>query len=233
MTDRPYKLPNTNQWYFDKIREQDEKRASHLENAGCPEELKSQLCEALNNSLDNNQILIGLEHHSYRKRDIRTVIQFYIGEDLYNWFFNARTGYRAHFWTDYRHGLKFNEELVEALSLKLEEKLSDSVSVLDVGSNLETQVPKASVLASLDCLLSKLWCCTKFIDNRDTGDEIYSTSADKIIFYNQQEWAVLDAGHTWAWLDLKGAFISRENGQLYQPKDPIHRAKQLQTDGTA
>lgn len=227
-----FQLPNKLQWSFGKVERQDANRAQKLENVGSVEELISQIVNAMQAALGKDDLLIGLESHSCRPRDQRVVIQFYLGRDLYNWFFNGRTGYRAHFYADYRFGLELNEKLVKTLRNRLHDTLPDSISVWEMQRNNTVSVSKSVIINSLECRMSKLWYCTKFIDNRDTGNDIYSLTS-KISLCGEREWAAPDSDEAWAWLDLKGAFLSHENAERYQSKGPVHRAKCLQEKGEA
>jgi hypothetical protein len=159
----------------------------------------------------------------------RTVIQFRVDPNLFDWFFNARTGYRAHFRAHPDRGLAFNGDVIRALRDRLWPRLPSSVDIrrVDTAMNdLEAiSLPSADLVRSLDPELAKVWFGATPIGGgyRPTG-----LSGPKIRV-GSASWAAPYMDD--AWLDLKGAFDG--NSQLYQPKSPRERANKLHETGRA
>jgi hypothetical protein len=47
-------------------------------------------------------VRLGREHLDRDWNHVSAVVQFPVGTKLFDWFFNARTGYRAHFRVHYK-----------------------------------------------------------------------------------------------------------------------------------
>ncbi|MDP3842704.1 MAG: hypothetical protein Q8Q81_08925 [Oxalobacteraceae bacterium] len=93
-------------------------------------------------------------------------------------------------------------------------------------------VPRESILASLDSSLSKVWFCGRQMDGEGRVVQLApGVIGPRLCLNDQTTWASIARNDPDAWLDVKGAFIGR-NG-IYQPKDPIARAKRLQASGEA
>jgi len=230
------RLPTSDNWRFDDIATQDQCRARRLEQAGSPQELIDALVQALNSALSSSSYRVACESAEGAPCDRRVVLQFQVGVSLFDCFFNARTGYRAHFRADFRCGLAFNYEIIEAFRTCLAE-LPDAVRGHELDHNFENTgqclIPKNFILNSLDPSQSKLWFCTQSILS-DNGVEriLPHLTGEKIIIDRQCRWtAPFHDDDNLSWLDIKGAFVG--SGGLYQPKDPIKRAKCLQETGTA
>ncbi len=82
-------------------------------------------------------------------------------------FFNARTGYRAHFRAHNACGLDFNNQIIEAFRHGLNAKLPDVVPGRELNGEFQdcggTQIPKSFLIDSLEPHLSKVWFCNKRI----------------------------------------------------------------------
>lgn len=113
-------LPGKSSWQFDDIACKEPDRAALLEKAESPSALVEGLCGALDQPLDEDRVRFGREHV---RDDCRIVVQFHVGDKLFDWFFNARTGYRAHFRAHHNRGIEFNNEIIEELRLRLDAKL--------------------------------------------------------------------------------------------------------------
>jgi hypothetical protein len=178
---------------------------------------------------------MGREHADGRWDDCRVVVQFGVGAEVFDWFFNARTGYRAHFRANYMLGLKFNSEVIDALRGGLA-RLPDATPGRDLSGKFEdcgeVLIRRGFVLTSLVSDLSKVWFCAKRIQSGG-GIELLPTGVvgPGLLLNGDVRWAAPYREQDSAWLDVKGAFIG-ESG-LYQPKDPIGRAKGLQATGEA
>ena len=231
-------LPDETSWRFDKIEEDCPDRAEALKAAGSPAALLEALEDALDKARKDSSLRIGREQKEDRPDDRRAVVQFHVGIDLFDCFFNARTGYRAHFRGHYKCGLRFESQIVEALRLRLDAKLPDIVCGRELSGKFEdcgrAQIPKSFLNASLARYryLSKVWFCTRRIRLGGGIEDLRpDVTGPKILLDEDDCWAAPYPEDASAWLDVKGAFIG-ESG-LYQPKDPIGRAKRLQATGEA
>jgi hypothetical protein len=99
-------------------------RAKRLANAGSPDALIDAICEALHVALAVGEVRIGFDWKGTVISTWRTTFQFRVDERLYDWFFNARTGYRAHFWVGCEAGLDFNAKMISRLRGIIERHLT-------------------------------------------------------------------------------------------------------------
>jgi hypothetical protein len=223
-TDWP--LPTADDWSFNHFPEEERAWATRLDNAGAPAALIDAVCDAL----ASTETLYGWEVSDSDGSHHRALIQFPVAPDLFDWFFNARTGYRAHFRAHPDCGLSFNADVVRALRDRLRRRLPSSVSAVRVDRALnvlgEVPVPRTDFVRSLDPALAKFWAGTVAIGGGYRG---LGVSGPKIRVGLDRWPARYMVGRTW--LDLKGAFDG--NGKLYQPKCPRLRAIKLHETGAA
>ena len=231
------RLPDPSAWRFDSIRKEDPQRASALETAGKPAELIAAIVDSLDRAIESGDLRVGREPACGRPNDFRVVVQFAVGEAIFDWFFNAMTGYRAHFRADCSSGLAFNDRVISAVESRLAENLADPTPgrLLDecFHDRSAGEISKSFVMASLgrDRSLSKVWYCGKRI-GRFGGVEIpvLSVGGPKILLDDRtQPWLALCPDDDNAWLDVKGAFLGKD--RPYQIKDPVERAKELHDTG--
>src|SRR4051794_14324803 len=90
-------------------------RGTVLEADLSPSFLLAGVCGALGKALEQKDVRFARERAEGQPNDYRAVVQFGLGAALYDWFFNGRMGYRAHFRAHYECGLKFNSQLIDAL----------------------------------------------------------------------------------------------------------------------
>ena len=117
-------LPKQSDWRFDDIREQDATRAAYLENAPKFEAIVSSIMTALTNSLTRKQFFFGVDHYK-DMRNQRVIFQFNVTPQLYDTFFSARTGYRAHYWAFPERGQQANAKLIQTLWTAMSSTLPD------------------------------------------------------------------------------------------------------------
>lgn len=225
-------LPNAKNWRFDEIHAVDPERASRLENAGPPDELVAVLADALAESLNSKTVRFGVEQHSERSDDCRIVIQFWIGAHLFDWCFNARTGYRAHFRASPDCGLAFNHKIIGSFREKLshfsEERfaplLDDDFKIIS-----KTNLNSDFTYMSLENNLSKITTCSKYLSN--AGVKYWGTpyGAGKIVLGDGIYWPEFDNSDRYAWLDVKGAFLGPAGP--YAGRNPMERAIELHKNG--
>lgn len=106
-------------WSFRRISDVDRVRAARLESAGSSDDLVGSLAEALSGAADRGELRIAVDSIRNTFTERRAIVQFRVAPELYDWFFNARTGYRARFWIDPKVGLAFNIQIVETLAAVL------------------------------------------------------------------------------------------------------------------
>ena len=178
----------------------------------------------------------GREHLDDKWSDTRAVVQFAVGTSVFDWFFNARTGYRAHFRAHYKCGLRFNNQIVEAIGSVLDTRLPETVRVRELGRGFtdcgEALIPKAVLLSSLVPYLAKIWCCTKRIKSGGGIEDLPpGVVGEPRLLLGGESWVALWRDEDGAWLDVKGGFLG--GTRPYQPKKPFERARTLQALGTA
>jgi hypothetical protein len=224
------RLPNPSNWCFDDIAHCDPDRAATLEAAGPPSALLQALGRKLLKAISLRSARFARERCESQPKDHRAVIQFFIGERLFDWFFNARTGYRAHFRAHYLCGLRFNDRLITELRHVLDAALGDSVPGHEVDrafDNLgEIQIAKSFLLTSLAPEWAKASYCSKRIPDAQC---LPLGIGKKIQLGDGSQWQALCPSDADCWLQITGAFNGSDG--LYQPKCPIKRAMRLQKTG--
>lgn len=131
--------------------------------------------------------------------------------------------------------MEFNGQILDAVRDRLA-RLPETIPGGDLDSQFEDRgevlIPKSFVLTSLVSDLSKVWFCAKRIRTAG-GTELLPTGVvgPPVLVDGDVRWAAPYRERESAWLEVKGAFIG-ESG-LYQPKDPIGRARALQATGQA
>src|SRR5262245_44322756 len=80
-----------------------------------------------------NGARFGREQATDEPGGFRIVVQFGLGSRLFDWFFNGRTGYRAHYYASRDVGPKFNNRVADALLSGLKERLPDAIQARAIG----------------------------------------------------------------------------------------------------
>lgn len=168
-------LPRPEDWGFEAIRAEDPLRADRLERCLSPADLVVSLSAALSKAVRDGAFLVGWDSKDNAFRECRSVLQFPIPVELFDWFFNARTGYRACFWASPDNGLRFNAEIIDALLRcvarhfpELDQTLSVRRILLEICENSraertegEIRVTVREILRSLNPGLAKAWICER------------------------------------------------------------------------
>jgi hypothetical protein len=228
-------FPDESNWRFDAIEDDDRSRTAALENAGPASALSQAIESALNNALDSRDVRFGYEHARDQWEDCRAVVQFAIGEKLFDWFFNGRTGYRAHFRAHHSCGIAFNGSLIEMARSRLVERTPDVILGRELNGEFEDlgeiEIPKRFLSASLVTNLSKVWFCTKRIGLSGGIQHVIPGlgGTPRIQLNEGCSWAAPYADSDSAWLDIKGAFLGRSGA--YPSNDLIERARKLEANG--
>jgi hypothetical protein len=227
------RLPSKDQWLLDEIRVDDFDRAARLDDPPSADHILSMLDSSLRSALIKNQARIGWEKGLLYENLPRAVIQFEIKPEHFDYFFNSRNGYRAHFWADIAKGLEFNKNVIEKVRLNIERYLPTSHLATILDKEFYTlgrqQVAKTDILASLDCELAKVWFAGKIIDNGQV--DVFPGQPSIIFRDSRSSWQGIHVTSGETWLDIKGAFIGQDS--LHQPKNPLDRAYELHLRGSA
>jgi hypothetical protein len=102
-------------WSFTEIAATDPSRASVLEGAPSARAILGAVVSKLVEAAKTGRLCVGAEQAAREPGDQRVVLQFHVGEKLFDQFFNARTGYRAQFRRGWQTGLSYNRELIETM----------------------------------------------------------------------------------------------------------------------
>jgi hypothetical protein len=222
-------LPNERSWSFEDILAAEPSRAAKLERAGSPQALVDALTEALERAIGSGDLALGWEFAESCPSDHRAVVQFRVDQVLFDWFFNARSGYRAHFRAHPENGLSFNSVVIVAMHALLRELLpaSQRMQILDSGMNSrgDITVVREDFLHSIDSNLGKLWLGSQPLG----GGTIRPFGITPRLRVDDMTWGAPYMDD--AWLDIKGAFA--RDGRLYQMKCPRKRALRLHKTGEA
>ena len=228
-------VPPESDWRWDEIATVDALRAHRLERASSPaallDALETQLGEAVNRGL----IRFGRERWSKNSSDTRAVVQFWISRSLFDWFFNARTGYRAHFRTTEACGRAFNKQIISRLWAQLESTCQFPLSGREVDETFQdlgpAQIGKDFISNSLEPELAKIWFSTLLIEPGAKPRQLIMGLDGARVLIGNTRWAAPDRDEDSTWLDIKGAFLGQS--KPHQPKDPECRAMHLRATGEA
>jgi hypothetical protein len=229
-------LPDTSNWSFEEIALINRARAKALELVGPPRALVDLMTTQFETELCFRRVRFGREESGDKRGGHRAVIQFGVGSGLFDWFFNGRTGYRAHFRAQPEYGLAFNDQIIEALRGRLGRNLPYVFSVRELNSEFHdcgvAQITKHFFLTSLVPRLSKVWMCTRRMTSDGSIEELaMGFDGTRVLINGLGKWAALNREDDSAWLDVKGAFLGIEGP--YQVKDPLIRAQKLSETGEA
>lgn len=173
------KGPSITDWGFEEIRASDPDREARLEAAASPDSLIAALAAAVEQANCSGDIRIGLDSRDNQFIDCRAIIQFRVDPDLYDWFFNARTGYRAQFWISPDNGIEFNGKITKELADFLSRRLPQQVTTRRIATTYDGQsredkdlgaatVHREHIVRSLEPRASKIWICERLIQH-DSG----------------------------------------------------------------
>lgn len=224
-------LPDAAGWSFENfLAPEDIGRVEQLAGSRDPDSLTTALRNALASATVPASLSLGWEFRAADRAQHRAVVQFRIDPTLFDIFFNARSGYRAHFRAHPQLGHDLNASIIRVLRDVLATKLPAKIDLPEVDVGLTPHcnllVSRDEFLMTLDPALAKLWFSATPIG--DAQERAIAASGPKIRV-GAGEFASLYMED--AWLDLKGAFLT-ETG-LYQPKNPADRAEKLHQTGEA
>lgn len=178
----------------------------------------------------------GWEQANKSPEDARVVLQFQISQRLFDYFFNSRSGYRAHFWASGKFGTQFNYKIIAQFCDQIEIALPNTISVRKLNSNYDDlgtiDIAKSFLIKSLNSNLSKIWACTKLIRvGGGSKDLPTGVTGSKLIVGSEKFWPEIYRDTDDTWLDVKGAFCAKK--ELYQIKTLGEREEGLHNNGEA
>jgi hypothetical protein len=223
-------------WSFAEMDRQEPERAARLRNASPWSELTQSVCDAFRNALVTGHVRFGFDESSRDSSELRAVVQFPIGRDLFDYFFNGHTGYRAQFRIGRESGTGQNAALVSQLASELTRSVAGPVNARRLSHEFSDKGPLTAtpdkLALSLEPHLSKVWLCDKLI-GKDGGVQtlFVSRSGSELTFPDSDPWKSLYAEDADGWLDMKGAFVGHAG--KYQLKSPSERAANLEKCGSA
>jgi hypothetical protein len=214
--------PTESEWGFKNL--EDDERTRKLEAAPAYDEIVRKVRQAFR---------VRILERSARGYDLapfdpdpRAIIQFQVDPDLYDEFFNSRTGYRAQYWQSVGRGVDANAFLVVNLLAEI-----CDLDPWPTGWSLKRDFAMRSLL----CAGAKVWISEKFVGHTDTLVRIYNSPKLAVPQWRPEE--EQPPGRARAarlppnlcWLDLKGCFLDGES--IRRPKDPFDRAGKICTTG--
>jgi hypothetical protein len=238
--------PGESDWGFQEIADVCPERAARLARAEPHDALIEALAATLERALTADA-RVGFDGVGNDLSAPRVTLQFLVPTGLYDWFFNARTGYRGQYWISPENGLALNAQLLHRLRNIIENwaprsgvegreiwvvKHGHDREDIDKGPHTES---RDTVLASLDPRLSKIWICERLIQRSGTPPVHmqFGFVGPKLCIPRWKERGLFapfpEEGE--AWLDIKGAYV-QPNGKVEQPnKSPEERADQIHKTG--
>ncbi len=122
--------PDAASWSFDKIRLADETRAEALENAPKFVEVVDRIVIAAGNAVKKGSDAYFWQCGQHSQWEIfrRPIFQFPVEADQFDFFWNARTGFRAQFWLSPEIGARANAFVTEQVTgvLPAEQRLGSN-----------------------------------------------------------------------------------------------------------
>ena len=229
-------LPEPTTWRLDEVRAECPERATALEGVGTPAKMLEALATAFESAVDHGEARFGREQAEDARGGFRAVVQFGVPPALFDWFFNARTGYRAHFRVDPRCGLEFNDRIIEVVRDLIQRTIPSVVAGREIVGKFEdggaVLLPREFFADSLVPTLSKIWWCTRRMRVNGGIDQLATgLMGPRLDVGGTTAWAAPSRDREGAWLDVYGAFLGHP--EPYQPKDPYVRAKSIHLRGEA
>lgn len=224
-------------WTLGEFDAHDPERAQHLRQAPPWQELVGSVRDALRVALESNSARFGLDESGRDSDDLRGVVQFQLDKPLFDWFFNATSGYRAQFRIGSANGLAMNAHLICELASELTRFADADIALhrytCEFTYKESTPDKVCRVATTLDPRLSKVWVCEKLIGRTGQIEQLFvSRTGPKLRLSETDSWSSLYPEDACGWLDVKGAFVPSV-GRPYQLKSPEARASTLEERGSA
>lgn len=228
--------PSSSDWNFDEVAKVDAPRARRLEAAPAFEMIIAQVKDALSDALAQKQYRCGTDCYQGHRR---AIFQFRVSQELYDNFFNSRSGYRAQFWISPDRGHAANLECLDASLQIARASLPDRLDArviettdepyegrrdIDVGVRV---LPLEFLTVSLAHPAAKIWICERLITGHQGSlKPITCSSGEQVSVLRWKTTISPCPSPEWTWLDLKGGFVGGR-----QPKDSSVRARDIHLHG--
>ena len=167
----------------------------------------------------------------------RAIFQFPVMPELYDHFFNSRTGYRAQYWIAPEQGQDANAEFVRAVCRAISAALPDRFAAREIKTEDDwtgrkdwdvgdRKILRSFFMESFAHPAAKIYICERLILGQI--GPLQSVSLDDAPRLVVEGWTTARAlcPDPLTLLDVKGGFVGGE-----QPKDPWGRALQLHRHG--
>jgi hypothetical protein len=224
-------------WDVSQIANTDPQRGARLVQSPMASALRTLVLEALKTALLRGTARLAAERSSSNARDPRAVIQFWVGSQLFDWFFNGENGYRAQYRAGSEIGLAYNDTIIVEAGRLILDLLPPVITVRALTAEFHDagaeNVATREWSRSLQSSLSKIWMCGALIQTDGAQPTSLPTGMDgaRIDVGLSHEWASISRIDADAWLEIKGAFVGDRG--CYQPKPPEERARRLHSHGEA
>lgn len=211
----------------------------------------NELAQDLKDSIATGAFRVAVDSKNNAFVEQRTIFQFQVRCEVYDWFFNSRTGYRAQFFLSPKIGTAFNERIVSVVSDILERLLPDTVGAKRVKVEFDGEdrieayqgsvaLQRSQISKSLVPADSKIWICERRYDDLRVEPIFLAAmgfaarnprlSVPRWVTSNGQGLCAPNPSASDAWLDLKGGFTD-DRGGSDQIKSPGTRARQIHDRG--
>jgi len=209
--------PTPEDWHLNSVIGRYPGRISNLQSAPAFETIVEMLTNAFVQSIYRNECRFATD----KRDDWRAVVQFPVLPQLYDLFFNARTGYRAQYWISPENGESKNAHCIARIKRHLwglpdhfdarEIVYERGMPEQDVGSR---SVSRDFFQQSFDNQSAKIWICERHI----RGVEGFHTDtpiegAGRLGVKRWAAQAPLPPPHYGTWLDLKGGYLTGDQGK--------------------
>ena len=223
-------------WSFSEMERHDVDRATRLRASPSWLVLVHRISDSLHKAIAADKVRFGFDESSRDARHLRAVVQFPIGRELFDYFFNGHGGYRAQFRIGRANGLTKNAELISEVNAELSRSITSPITARRLSQDFVDKGPMTATVkdltSSLDPSLSKVWICEKLISPTGEIQSLFvSRTGPELTFEDSDRWKSFYAEDADGWLDVKGAFVSPEGD--YQLKSPADRAAKLEQRGSA
>lgn len=210
---------------FDDIASVDAERAARLSAAPSFEVIVAEVIQGLRRAIERKQFQCAMDYPPYGGK--RAIFQFQICPQLYDWFFNSRSGIRAQYRVSPDQGIRATATIMKA-----------ATDVVVASLPVEFPVRHVKVDRDLGCLVCERAFFRESLSHEDakvwvgewivTGKQGLLTEVPMydepyVLFGDNSSTAPAPYGPIeLTWLDLKGAVIGGE-----QTKDRFERATQI------
>ena len=228
--------PSPDDWSFDELAKADLLRSKRLEGAPVFEKIIAQLQDALSEALTHEHYRCGTDSFQGHRR---AILQFRVSQELYDSFYNSRSGYRAQFWISPSRGQAANLECLEAMSHVIRTVFPERFDARDIQTTDEPYVGRQDIdVGSREISLSflteflahpaaKIWICERRITGHEGLLQAIPFFVGKRLSVTRWKTAIASyPSPEWTWLDLKGGFVGGP-----QPKDSSVRARAIYSRG--